>query len=483
MTVHPSLQSGSSHAQPDTGLRAAARSTPVPPPRLPAALVRLRAAVLALVVAALPVAAQARSEPIRMTLYVGQARVLDDAQVKRIVVGNGRVIQATALDDRQVLIIPEAPGQSTLHLWTRTGPEREYVITVVPADANRLHGEVRALLRDSPDVQTRIVGDKVVVEGGNLSDEQAARLAEIGRRYPQLVNLVSRVGLERMIAMDVRMVEIKREVLENIGIKWNGSAQGPSFGIIGDLHRSEALRPGGAADGVSALDVRRWVAPFASSLGLASTITSMLNFLVQRGDAVVLAEPRLACKSGGSARFVAGGELPIPYSAGLGATSVAFKEYGVKFDVHPVASESGVIAARIATEISAINFEVTVQNVPGLTKRRAETEVNLREDETLVIAGLLTEDSTRNLDKVAGLGELPILGALFRSRQFRDRKSELVVFITPRFVRGAQEAPQVAGGAGDPAGDAARVDPVWRRGIEVNRWEADRARDRIRMAE
>lgn len=87
--------------------------------------------------------------------------------------------------------------------------------------------------------------------------------------------------------------------------------------------------------------------------------------LVQNGDAMVLAEPRLSCRSGGSAKFVAGGELPVPFSSGLGSVGVVFKEYGVKFDVSPVASESGVISAKIATEISAINFEVTVREIPG----------------------------------------------------------------------------------------------------------------------
>jgi pilus assembly protein CpaC len=116
--------------------------------------------------------------------------------------------------------------------------------------------------------------------------------------------------------------------------------------------------------------------------------------------------------------------------------SVVFKEYGIKFDINPVASESGIIAARIATELSAINFDVMVKDVPGLTKRRAETEVNLREHETLVIAGLLSEDSSKNVDRLPGLADVPVLGALFRSRNFRDRKTELVVFVTPRFVRG-----------------------------------------------
>ena len=160
----------------------------------------------------------------------------------------------------------------------------------------------------------------------------------------------------------------------------------------------------------------------------------MLNLLVQNGDAFILAEPQLSCRSGGTARFVAGGEIPIPVSTGLGATSVMFKEYGVKFDVAPVASETGMIAAKIAAEISAINFEVVVREIPGLTKRRAETEVNLRDNETLVIAGLVSEESNGNLDKLAGFADLPILGALFRSRQFRDRRTELVIFITPRIL-------------------------------------------------
>jgi pilus assembly protein CpaC len=185
------------------------------------------------------------------------------------------------------------------------------------------------------------------------------------------------------------------------------------------------------------------------SLSLASSLSSRLQLLVQNGDAVILAEPRLSCRSGGQARFVAGGELPIPVSGALGNTSVAFKEYGIKFDVNPVASSTGVIAARIATEISSINFEVAVKDVPGLIKRRAESEVNLREGETLVIAGLLTDEGTRNLDKIPAAGDLPVLGPLFRSRQFRDRQTELAVFITPRFVEGqanavTESAPAVA---------------------------------------
>jgi pilus assembly protein CpaC len=423
-------------------------------------LTRVGAALLAV---ALPAFVQA-AEPTResLNLYVGEVRVLQVGELRRIAIGNGKVLQASALDEGQLLMIPEAPGQSVLYLWTKDGRERHLSVSVVPADASRLLDEVRTMLGDTPGVQPRIVGDKVVIEGSGVSEEQATRIAEVAGRYPQIVNLVSRVGRERMIEMDVRMVEIRRNAMQNLGVRWAAAAQGPSFGLIGDLHRSAAFRPGGAA-AEAGLEVRSRVMPFASALGIATSITSMINLLVQNGDAVVLAEPRLACRSGGSARFVAGGELPIPQSSGLAGNTIQFREYGVKFDVSPVASESGVIAASIATEISAIDFDVQVQDVPGLLKRRAETEVNLRENETLVIAGLLTEETSRSIERVPALGELPILGPLFRSRNFRDRRSDLVVFITPRFV-GADTAENLAE-------------------IDRSATRLERARETVRMAD
>jgi len=427
------------------------RSMPLP---MRFAFVATTLAMTAAQAAALP--------PIPVELHVGQVHLIRAGELKRVAVGNGKVIQATSLDGGQVLVIPEAPGQSSLHLWAVDGSESRFEIHVVPADANRLLAEVRAMLGEASRIRARIVGDKVVLEGNELSEEEAARMTEIARRYPQIVNLISRVGLERMIEMDVRMVEIRRDRLEDIGVRWNSGMQGPSFGIIGDLHRSAAFRAGGAAS-EAGLEVRTRLPPFATTLGLATSIGSVINLLAQNGEALVLAEPRLSCRSGGSARFVAGGELPVPFASGLGTVSVGFKEYGVKFEVEPVASESGVIAAKIATEISAINFDVQVQDVPGLTKRRAETEVNLRENETLVIAGLLSEDASRSIDKMPGLGDLPILGALFRSREFRNNKTELVVFITPRFVTSTSDSQRAA--------------------LERSAERVEQARERLQMAE
>jgi Flp pilus assembly secretin CpaC len=368
-----------------------------------------------------------------LTLIIGHAHVLDPGPVKRIAVGDGKVIQATSMDNQQILVLPEKVGQSTLHVWPRSGPMLSYLITVVTSDAARSLGEIRAMLGRGKNVSAQLVGETVLIEGHSLSASQQARLAAIEKRYTHVVNLAGGRGAERMIAMDVRFVEIKKSAVEKIGVRWSGSANGPSFGIVGDLHRSPELQSGNLASEIG-LTARSRVRPFATALSLGSSISSMLDFLVINGDAVVLAEPRLSCRSGGSAKFVAGGELPIPQSSGLGAVSVAFKEYGVRFDFSPTAGSDGIISAKIATEVSAVDFDVMVKDVPGLIKRRAETEVNLRENQTLVIAGLLAEDAARNVDKVAGLGDIPVLGQLFRSRNFRSQKTELMVFVTPRFV-------------------------------------------------
>lgn len=257
-----------------------------------------------------------------ITVPVGQAHLLDASEVRRIAVGNGKVIQATALDERQVLVLPEAPGQSSLVLWNKSGRIRRYTFVVLSADTARILTEVKAMIGHDRvgRVEVRAVGDKILVEGAEVSEETSGRIAEAVRRYPQVVNLVPKVGLERMIAMDVKFVEIRRDLLEDLGIRWNGAMNGPSFQVLGDIHRSQALQTGGAAEG-GGLEVRPRVAPFASNLSLASSLGSMLNFLVQRGDAAILAEPRLSCRSGGSARFIAGGELPIPMSGALGTTS------------------------------------------------------------------------------------------------------------------------------------------------------------------
>lgn len=412
-------------------------------------------------------AAALASVPTQLELYVGQAKVLDEPRIKRMAIGNGKVVAATVLDDRQILLLAEAVGQSTIYLWDKSGSQKEYVISVVSADLSRLLAEIQSLLPDG--VIARLVGDKIVLEGTNLSDENATRVREITKRYPQVVNLLSQHELERMVMMDIKIVEINKKALQDIGINWNKSFNGPMLGVVGDAAANRVYRstPGNTpgqvdgnfpdATGASAFPAKVW--PFAGFFGIATSIGSLINLLETQGDAYILASPKLSCRSGGLAKFSAGGEIPIPVVSAMGQSSVTFKPYGILFDIKPVASDSGLISAHIVAEISAIDptLVVGVEKIPAFLTRRTETEVSLRENETLVISGLISNDASNSVEKVAGLGDLPVLGQLFRSRLYRENQTELVFLITPSFMPADSAANRAAIAESEEKLNAARA--------------------------
>jgi pilus assembly protein CpaC len=143
----------------------------------------------------------------------------------------------------------------------------------------------------------------------------------------------------------------------------------------------------------------------------------------------------LSARSGGVADFLVGGQVPIPISSGvLGQVQVDYKDYGLKLHIAPVVGSDGAIATDIAAEISRIDPAVAVQGYPGFLTRRTETQVNVHEGQTIVISGLMDAQGSKGFDKFPGLGDLPVLGALFRSRDFQAKRTELVVFVTPVVV-------------------------------------------------
>ncbi|MDO4682257.1 MAG: pilus assembly protein N-terminal domain-containing protein [Lautropia sp.] len=383
-----------------------------------------------------------QTEEIAITLGVGQAHLLNVGVVRRAAVGNGRILQVNALDNRQLLLLPESVGESSLHLWLGHGEIRKYRIHVTAQNQHRQVEEINALLGPDSGVIARLAGNRVVLEGERPTEEGSYRVGEVLKRYPDVVSLVSRTGFERMVNLEVKMIEVSRNALKQLGVRWHSGAgawsmAGPSFGVIGDFKRSTALMPGEAGEAAAqaaGLSVLPRVSPFATSVAMVSSLRSMIDLMVQNGDAAVLAEPRLSTRSGGNARFVAGGELPLPVLGGNGSASVQFKEYGVRFDVSPTVNARGIISASLHTEISSINEDVVVQGMPGLRKQSASTDVNLRPGQTLVIAGMVSQEMTGAVEKIPGLGDLPILGHLFRSKRFRNRESEMIVLITPQLA-------------------------------------------------
>lgn len=392
--------------------------------------------LLLLALAALAVPALAKTADVE--IFSGEAKIISVPGVTRIAVGNGKVLSVSVVGNDQVLMLAEAPGMTTVHFWTRKGQESDLKVTILPTDSARLLREINGMLSGLKNVTARVVGDKIVLEGDNVSDETQEKLKEIAKRYPQAVNFVGKVGWEKMVHMDVKIVEFRKSALEEIGINWQKTVAGPTFAAVGDFYTNRDWRanspPGNWNNNGQAVTFPVKINPFNTYFGIVSEITSRLNFLASSGDAYTLAEPKLSCRSGGEAKFLAGGEVPIPVQTALGQTQVIFKEYGVVLNIKPFADDTGTISAKIKTEVSSVDPSVTVLGVPGFLSRRTETEVNVREGETLVISGLLNNDAGKDVDKVAGLGDLPVLGNLFRSTNFRNKKSELVVFITPKIV-------------------------------------------------
>ncbi|MES2356705.1 MAG: pilus assembly protein N-terminal domain-containing protein [Pseudomonadota bacterium] len=404
------------------------------------ALQFLRAFILLFSIS-LSVSAAEKSNTEDVTIFIGQAKVVRAPSVKRIAVGNGKILSAMAVGKDQVLITAEGIGITTVHIWTASGADQDLRVRVLATDPQVLQREIDAMLVGFENVTARTVGDKVVLEGSNISDEAQGRLKEIQNRFPQVVNFVGKISWEKMIHMDVKVVEFKKGMLEDLGIKWDTNhVPGPSAGFIAEptmngmrfvgADASKLLEAGG---GAASLPLQR-ILPPRSYFGIITGISSILKLAVNNGDAVTLAEPKLSCRSGGSAKFLAGGEVPIPVTNKLGATNVTYKEFGVILEIKPSADNSGMISTKIKTEISAIDPSVKVGDFPGFIKRATETEVNLRDGETLVISGFINNEFGDDVQKIAGLGDIPILGALFRSTQFRNNKTEMVMFITPHLV-------------------------------------------------
>ncbi len=381
--------------------------------------------------------------PAELELFVGETRVLPSPKVARIAVGNGRVLSASVVDERDILLIANDAGSTMIHTWASDGRTRRYNVQVRPADMSRTTREILDFLSGSNNVRARAVGDRILVEGQNLTDEQLFRIDELAKRYPQIVNFTTRVGWERMILMDVKVVEFKKDKFLELGVRWATSAPGFNAGVAGDIIRGGfVVNPPAGTGGIEGIEtLPRPIDPFRWYFGIVSAISSRLNLLEREGDAIVLATPQLTARSGSSAKFQAGGEIPYSVVGRDGFVTVQFKNFGIILEVKPRADSTGAIRSEILAEVSEPDPSVsTLQGVPGLRTRRTQTEFNVRAGETMVLSGLLDRRKGVTYERVPGLGRIPILGHMFQSKRFADGESELVIFVTPVIVT-AQDSP------------------------------------------
>ena len=246
-----------------------------------------------------------------------------------------------------------------------------------------------------------------------------------------------------MIVMDVQIVEFPINMLREVGLAWNATGGAAVGGIWMPGRRGNAplqidLRAGSEnAPPIINPDGGGGPVPLSSSLNVLSAINTGLNaqlrLMEQNGSASILAQPVLSTRNGAEASFLAGGEFPYSVS-NINGTTIQFKPYGIRLEITPRVDDNGVIRARIMSEVSDLDLSVMGDAGPALRTRKTETEFNVMQGGTIVLSGLLTRDVNAAIDKVPFLGDIPVLGALFRSRRFQNNETELVVFVTPHAV-------------------------------------------------
>jgi len=374
-----------------------------------------------------------------VTMYVGEVKTLPVVGVTRVAVGNGKLISSTVLDT-EVLLLAEAPGDSSLYLWLKNGSVLRYKLTVHASDTEQSMINVKSMLSGIPNVSIERVGDTVVVNG-TASKQNLARIEAATKTQQRVLNLVREedVTMKKMVFMKVQIMEFKKSAMENIGIDWSTTAVGPSLAFTADLINNKQFRyspdtlPATFQVGKGAAQPLNIPSQAGRMyFGIASAITSSLNLAVNNGDAWVLASPELSTRSGGEAKFLAGGQIPIVTAGALGSTTVTYKDYGIKLNIKPVADDQSNISASITTEVSDIDpsFQA-VQGNPGFLMRSTESEINVKSGQTIVISGLVDQRSSASVNKFPFLGDVPVLGALFKSEAFRNNRSDLVIFVTP----------------------------------------------------
>ena len=347
-------------------------------------------------------------------------------------------IQVEAVSDR-IVLTGEYDSVHSPHL---NAVKAVFAETLDLTASTRL-AEVKALLGHIGGIDIKLVGGHFVLTG--TVDTSVINIIEtVKGQYSEIMDLTLKDNIDiadtKMVLMNVKITEFNKSATDNLGINWTTNFAGPAaafaaqteYGaprIAADALNNSVLQGAGVPGQLAGINTAG-LQPSFGYFGIATEITSRINVAVSSGDALILAEPRLVARSGGEASFLAGGEVPIEIVTPTSAT-IEFKQFGILLNIKPEIDMNDNILANVETEISAVDQSVAVGNTPGFLTRRTTADIQLKSGETLVMSGLVDRELGRDSTGVKGLESIPILGALFRSRAYRDSKTDLVIFVTP----------------------------------------------------
>jgi pilus assembly protein CpaC len=381
---------------------------------------RTTAAVSLLLVLA-PGSVPMASETIR--IRPGFQRILERSGVSRLSVGNPEIVEAQPLPrDGGILVVGKKEGETDLVLWER-GARTVWHVEVGPGKRS-IAEDARAFAGAFPGVTVVEAGGSVILSGPVTASQDKTVLEEYARAHPGVhLRLSLPEEKKTLLLYDLKIIEISRGESAQLGIRWPDAI--PAKGTF-------AAGTGNAG---------------AFSLG--TEFEAGLNLLMANGKARILSNPRLTCESGGEAQFLAGGEIPIVIITPETRT-VEWKIYGIILKIRPTMAEGGKIRTQVNAEVSAVDHGSGTSDVPGFLTRRVSTLFSTPPGETVMLSGLVKGEMAKDIAKLPLLGQIPVIGELFKSRSFRENRTELAIFITPTLV----------------SGDAAAEAAVWERNAE-----------------
>lgn len=374
----------------------------------------------------------------RMQIVAGRSETLRvSIPFAEIVVGDPDTADVNPLSDRTLYVLGKKLGTTNVALFD----DQKQLVAVIDIEVTHdLSGLREALKQSVPGggIKVRSINGRVLLEGMVASAPAAAKAVQIAKDFAgdNVTDSLSIAAIQQ-VNLEVRFVEVSRTAGKDLGVNWAtmgnnfGGAGGTGVGINGI--RKPGVNLGALSNAV----------PFgtlvANVLGGGTNPDILITALEQKKLARRLAEPNLTALSGQKASFHAGGEFPIPVAADNEKVTIEFKEFGVKLDFTPTVLDDGLINLQIAPEVSEIDASASINLngllIPGLSVRRANTSVELRDGQSFAIAGLLQSVNAKTADQIPWLGDVPVLGTLFRSSSFQKRESDLVIIVTPRLVR------------------------------------------------
>lgn len=356
-----------------------------------------------------------------LTVAVNQSQVLTFAGVERVAVANPEIADVIAVSNSEVLVVGKAAGTTSLYIWSGLG-RSSYVVEVSSNNVQAAQ-EIQTALGYSG-VRVQKVGQNILLEGVVNDQNQKNRAEKVAAVYGKVLNLLE-MRNPIQIKIETKIIEIDRQKTKELGLKWGNY---PSYSA-GEFSLGQSYsNPNGGGK------------PFGK-FGGYSAINAQLSALIQNGSAKVLSQPHMITLSGDKAAIMVGGQIPIPVSLQGNQVGIEWKDYGIKLEIAPEVDTNGLINSKVKAEVSALDWNSPHQiqlgpnmYIPPIKMRKAETAIAIGSGQTMVIGGLISNEITKDIYKVPLLGDLPILGGLFKSTSFNNSETELLVFITPTVV-------------------------------------------------